>query len=321
MNEPISATGGYDTMKRPCYSIFCLILILLTACGPQAPLPPAGTPTATLPPTHTPTPLPTWTPTLTPTPTPVPPLMVNVTWPEQVSALEAPLVIVDVTLPTGITPDIAISAKIYDPTAAVHDTFDLVRQSASHYVSAVPLQLPLDAHAGHWWLIVHVETELDVIGERVLPFKTIPLEFRTLTDTLPVGINMRVPLAFTEVITQGNQYAGGRVWRHGDGEIALWWAPGPTEPLLLNNAVVMLEATHNSNAPSTAEFIEETEWQGQAAFRFQEQWPGRQGGPAKVWVIQGKNDWLYVLRVRAVGTDPVPPLMDEIAATFTFDEE
>ena len=97
--------------------------------------------------------------------------------------------------------------------------------------------------------------------------------------------------------------------------------PGPTEALLLNNAVVMLEATHDPDAPPAAEFVEETAWQGQTAFLFREQWPGREGGPAAVWVIQGPDYWLYVLRIRAVGVDPIPALMETIAATFAFDEE
>ncbi|MGC9396578.1 MAG: hypothetical protein ACP5J4_17170 [Anaerolineae bacterium] len=308
-------------MKRQYYSVFCVILILLTACGTQTPPPPTGTPTSTLTPTATFTPVPTWTPTLTPTPTPIPPLIVNVTWPEEVSALEPPLLIADVTLPQGITADIAMSAKIYDPTMSVTTTFDLVQQSGRRYVAPAPFQLSLDTPAGHWWLVAHVETELDVVGERMLPFKSVPIEFRTLTETLPSGVNMRIPLAFTEAVAQGDPYAGGRVWRYGNGEIALWWAPGPTEALLLNNAVVMLEATHDLDAPPEAEVVEETEWQGQTAFLFQEQWPGREGGPAKTWVIQGSNYWLYVLRIRAVGVDPIPPLLEEIAATFAFAEE
>jgi len=308
-------------MKKQCGNVFVfwVSLILLTACGPQTPVSPTRTPAPTLTPTPTLTPLPTWTPTLTPTPTPIPPLVVNITWPEAVSALEPPLVIADVTLPQGITADVAISAKIYDPTSTVHTTFDLVRQSSRRYIAPAPFQLALDAPTGHWWLVVHVETELEVVGERMLPFQPAPIEFYTLTETLPSGVNLRVPRAFTEVTAEGNQYAGGRVWRHGKGEIALWWAPGPTEPLLLNNAVVMLEATHEPQAPSKAEFVEETTWQERPAFLFHEQWPGRQGGPAVAWVIQGPDDWLYVLRVRALGVEPVPAILQEIAATFTFD--
>ncbi len=307
-------------MKKKYWSVFYVILLWLAACGPQTPIPPTATPTATLPPTSTSIPVPTWTPTPTLTPTPIPPLVVNVTWPEEVSALEPPLVIADVTLPQGIAADVAISAKIYDPSSTIHTTFDLVRQSGRRYVAPAPFQLALDAPTGHWWLVVHVETELEVVGERMLPFKPAPIEFRALTETLPAGVNLRVPLAFTEIVAQGDQYAGGRVWQHGKGEIALWWAPGPTEPLLLDNAVVMLEATHDPTAPPEAALVEETEWQERTAFRFHEQWPGSEGGPAEAWVIRGANYWLYVLRIRAVGVETIPTLLHEIAATFAFDE-
>lgn len=311
-------------MKRQFFSVLCILLILLTACesGPQiAPLQPAArTPTPKFTPTNTPTPAPTWTPTPPPTPTPIPPLVVRVTWPEEVSALEPPHVIVDVTQPQDVAPDIAINAKIYDPTATVYATFDLVRQNGNRYSSMTPLTLSLDAPEGHWWLVVRVDTELDVVGERMLPFTPAPIEFHPLTETLPTGVMVDVPLAFAEVITQGDRYAGGRVWRYGDGEIALWWAPGPTQALRRNNAVVMLEATHDPDAPPEAQLIEQTEWQERTAFLFHEQWPGSQGGAAEAWVIQDKNFWLYVLRVRAVGGETIPPLMREIGATFTFDE-
>ncbi len=212
-------------------------------------------------------------------------------------------------------------ATVYDSAVKVYSTFDFARESEKRYVSTMPLRLSLNAPAGYWWLIVEVKTTLNVIGERVLPFKPAPIEFRVLTDTLPARAMLRVPVAFTEVITQGDQYAGGRVWQYDQGEIALWWAPGPTEALLLNNAVVMLEATHDPEAPPEAQLVEETAWQGRMAFRFQEQWPGSNGGPAEAWVIQDKNYWLYVLRTRAVGTETIPALIEEIAATFAFSED
>lgn len=212
-------------------------------------------------------------------------------------------------------------ATVYDPAAKVYSTFDFTRESDKRYVSTTPLRLSLNAPAGYWWLIVEVKTTVDVIGERVLPFKPAPIEFRVLTDTLPAGAMLRVPVAFTEVITQGDQYAGGRVWQYDQGEIALWWAPGPTEALLLNNAVVMLEATHDPEAPPEVELVEETKWQGRTAFRFQEQWPGSVGGPAAAWVIQDENYWLYALRARAVSVETIPALIEETATTFTFVEE
>ncbi|HOU12058.1 MAG TPA: hypothetical protein PKZ84_03000 [Anaerolineae bacterium] len=309
-------------MKRQSYCGLCILLILLAACD-ATPVAPTATPTpaATAPPTAIPTPIPTWTPTLPPTPTPVPPLGVSIKWPERVSALEPPSVVVDIVPPPGIAPVVIIRAKVYDPTAQVYSTFDFVRQSGNRYVSTTPLRLSLNAPAGHWWLVVEVKSTFDLIGERMLAFEPAPIEYRALTDTLPAGVSLRVPVAFTEVITQGDQYAGGRVWQYGDGEIALWWAPGPTEALLFNTAIVMLEATHDPEAPPEVELVEETKWQGRTAFHFQEQWPGSAGGPAAAWVIQGKNYWLYVLRIRAVGTDAIPTLMQEIAATFAFDED
>ena len=85
--------------------------------------------------------------------------------------------------------------------------------------------------------------------------------------------------------------------------------PGPVEPLLLNNAVVMLEATHDPSAVPQVPGVEETEWQGQTAFLFREDWPGANGGPAEALVIQGPDHHLYVLRVRATGgeVDSVSP--------------
>ncbi len=307
-------------MKRQYGILFCIVLILLAACDPTStPLPLTPTPAATLPPTATPSPIPTWTPTLPPTPTPIPPLGVSIKWPEFVSALEPPFVIADIVPPPGIAPVVIIRAKVYDPTAQVYSTFDFVRQSGNRYLSTTPLRLSLDAPSGYWWLVVEVKSTFDLIGERMMSFEPATIEFRALTETLPAKVTLRVPLAFTEVITQGDQYAGGRVWQYGDGEIALWWAPGPTEALLYNNAIVMLEATHDPESPPEAQLVEETKWQGRTTFHFQEQWPGSAGGPAEAWVIQDKNFWLYVLRARAVGTDAIPALMQEIAATFAFD--
>jgi hypothetical protein len=317
----ISKYEDDNIVKRLSYSVFFVVLLLLAACGSQTAVLPTATPPATLPPTATPTPIPTWTPTATPTPTPVPPLAVSVKWPEYVSALDPPFVTADIIPPPGIIPDVVVNAKVYDPTAKVHSTFDLVWQSGNRYVSTAPLQLSLNAPTGHWWLVVKVKTTLDIIGERMLAFQPAPIEYHVLTETLPAGVTLRVPLAFTEVITQGDQYAGGRVWQHTGGEIALWWAPGPTEELLLNNAIVMVETTHNPESPPEVLSAEETKWQEQPAFLFQEMWPGSEDGPAKAWVIQGPDYWLYVLRVRAVGEETIPILLQEVAATFAFEEE
>ncbi|GAG20068.1 unnamed protein product, partial [marine sediment metagenome] len=205
-----------------------------------------------------------------------------------------------------------------DPEAQTYGTFDLRWQEGSRYVSDLPLQLPFDPLPGHWWLIVHIETGLLVTGERALGFEPTPIDFRVLTDTLPTGVTMRVPEAFDEVTAQGDQWAGGRAWQYDGGEVALWWAPGPTEELLLNNAVVMLEATHDAENPPEVLSVEQTEWQSRTAFLFRETWPGYKGGPSEVWVIQDEDFWLYVLRVRAVGGESIHTLVREVGATLTF---
>lgn len=246
---------------------------------------------------------------------------VTIPWPEsKISVLEPVTIAVDVVQPYDVRIPIGVSATVMDPAAQVYGTFDLRWQDGARYVADVPLQLPFDPLPGYWWLIVHIETGLPVTGERALFFTPAPIDFRVLTDTLPAGVTLRVPVAFDEVVAQGDRRAGGRVWRFGDGEVALWWAPGPTEDLLLNNAIVMLEATHNAENPPEILSVEEREWQERTAFFFKEMWPGDAGGPAEAWVIQDENFWLYVLRVRATGGDAIPTLMRDVGATFTFGE-
>ena len=175
-------------------------------------------------------------------------------------------------------------------------------------------------------MIVHAETQLPVEGTPALFFEIEPVTYRDLTGTLPSGVTMGVPADFREAVAQGNQQAGGRVWQHRDGAVGLWWAPGPTEALLLSNALVALEATYAADAgargrseavPVPVEFFE-TEWQGQPAFEFPEMWPDPDGGPGRAWVIQGPDDWLYILRVRALGRETLPSLHVEVVGTFAF---
>jgi hypothetical protein len=187
------------------------------------------------------------------------------------------------------------------------------------------IQLPLEPAEGDWHLMVRVQSELHVEGKTRLVFRPAPIRFHDLTDVLPAGVTMRLPQDFVDAAAQGDQWAGGRVWRYRDGEIALWWAPGPVEPLLLNNAIVMLETTHDPGAPPQVLDVEETEWQGQTAFLFQEEWPqdqlGAHGGPAQALVVQGPDYWLYVLRVRTTGGQAIPPLLRQVWNTFAFVEE
>jgi hypothetical protein len=298
-------------MLRNYIVTICVALILLAACTPVTPPPPTPTPTVT----PTPSPTPTLTPT--PTATPIPPLALTICWPHRVSALEPVLVEVELVPPPGIAATATVRAVVTDPEGA-YQAFDLSPREGSLYAADEPLQLPLLPPEGDWQLVVYVRSELDVEGQRELVFQPTPVRFRDLADVLPAGADLRVPHDFEEVASFGDQVAGGHVWRYGGGEVALWWAPGPTEPLLLNNALVILETTHGTDAPQVAEDVEETEWQGQTAFLFREEWPGAEGGPGEALVVQGPDLWLYVLRVRAIGGDTIPPLLRQVGETFAF---
>jgi hypothetical protein len=185
-----------------------------------------------------------------------------------------------------------------------------------------PLRLPLVPPAGDWRLTVLVESNLEVRGERVLYFQPAPIAFYDLKGdpTVHAGFDLWVPQAFRQTGAVGDAWAGGRVWRHQDGELSLYWAPGPVEPLSLNTAIVMLEATYDPEAAPGVGDVQDTEWQGQIAFLFQERWSEPGGGPGEALVIQGPDYRLYVLRLRAVGQSAIPSLLREVAATFTFVE-
>lgn len=303
----------------------CTALLLLAACCPSVPAP---TPAFTFVPTATPTPIPTQTPV--PTATPIPPLELTIRWPAKTSALQPVPIEVELVPPPGIAVSPKVSAKVLDPDFGLYQSFVLSPQDGNLYVSTDLLRLPLEPAAGDWRVVIYVESELEVKGERDRSFRPTPIPFRDLTGVLPPGTDLHVPEDFAEVAAHGDRTAGGRVWRYGDGdahgdaspygEVALWWAPGPVKPLQLNTAVVMLEATYGTDVPTLAG-TEEIEWQGQTAFLFHETWPGPEGGPAEVLVVQGPDYWLYVVRVRALGGESIPPLFHQVWETFAFAEE
>ena len=139
------------------------------------------------------------------------------------------------------------------------------------------------------------------------------------------GVTLAVPSLFQTVVEVGDSWAGGRVWAHGDGEVALWWAPGPTEPLTLSLAQMILTSSYAEDprgigTPVTTA-MDPTTWQGHPAYRLQEQWPGEPTAEGEAWVIQGPDHWLYVLRVRALGREVIPRLHREVVATFGFIED
>jgi hypothetical protein len=229
---------------------------------------------------------------------------------------------VELVPPPGVSVTATVNTSVLGPEGLPWWTFDLLPREGNLYVADETLQFPLKPPEGDWRLVVYVQSTLEVEGKRELVFRPAPIRFRDLTDTLPAGVDVRVPQDFAEVVAQGDQWAGGRVWRYGGGELALWWAPGPIEPLLLNNAVVMLETTHDPETPPRVLDVEDVEWQGQTAFLFHEEWPGAEEGPSEALVVQGPDYWLYVLRVRAVGSesDVIPPLLRQVWETFAFVE-
>jgi hypothetical protein len=308
-------------MLRKLFIPICTALLLLTACVPATSSP---TLAFTYVPTFTPTADPTQAPTSTATP--IPPLELIIHWPTQVSALRPARIKVELTPPPGIAASAEVHATVMNPGLATYQSFDLVAQEGNLYVSKEPLRLPLEPAPGDWWLMLDVESELAVSGNKTMSFQPAPIPYHDLTGLLPAAADLRVPQDFSEVQVQGDTIAGGRVWRYegGDasprGEVALWWAPGPHKPLSLNTAVVMLEATYGADAPAVTA-TEETEYQGRTAFRFHETWPGPEGGPAEALVVQGPDYWLYVLRVRALGGEAIPRLMREVGETFAFAAE
>lgn len=304
-------------MLRKLVIPICIALLLLTACNPASPPP---TPAFTYVPTFTPMPDPT--PAPTPTITPIPPLVLSIHWPATVSALRPTRVEVELAPPPGIAVSAKVHASVKDPDLRLYQDFDLIPQDGNLYVSEDLLRLPLEPPPGDWRLVIDVESELEVEGKRSKFFQPAPVLYRDLTGLLPPVAGLHVPQDFVEVQVQGDLTAGGRVWRYEDeatphGEVALWWAPGPHKFLSLNTAVVMLEATYGADMP-TVTATEETEFQGQTAFRFHEMWPDPEGGPAEALVVQGPDYWLYVLRVRALGGSDIPKLMREVGETFAF---
>jgi hypothetical protein len=301
-------------------NLLILSLMLLAACASLSSPEATFTVSPALTDTPLPSPSPTPIPTPTPTATPIPPAAINLRWPEQVSALEPAFIEAALIPPPGVVLTATVRATVSDPTGARWWRGDLIHQRDHVYASEALLRFPLDPPEGNWLLFVHVQTDLDTTGEQHVAFRPAPIPFRDLSGILPEGASMRVPEAFVETVAQGDQWAGGRVWRHANGQIDLWWAPGPVKPLLLNNAVVMLEAAHDPESPPTVSGAVETTWHGQTAYQFQEKWPNVKT-PGQALVIQGPDYWLYVLRTRSLDDEPIPQVLLTVSETFTFTGE
>ncbi len=309
--------------------IFSLALLtLLVAC--DSPAMPTIPPTLTRQPTRAPSPTPRPTPTPTPTATPIPPATLLIQWPGPVSALKPVPIQVKLVPPSGVGITATISAQVYAPASPEEANasaplewgrYGLKPQGRNSYSADEPLRLPLEPVAGEWRLVVNVRSSLQVRGTRELVFEPVPIRFRDLGSSLPAGAHMRVPEDFREVIAEGDQWAGRRVWRYEQGEVGLWWAPGPVEPLQLGVALEMLAALTPPEKPALLQSFESADWQGHKGFMFYQDWSEEQfsgeSGPGQVLVVQGDDYWLYALRARAIGSDAIPPLALQVWRTFT----
>ncbi len=306
---------------------FVGVLLGVVACtggqGGHVPPPPTARPTVTAAVTPS-VPQPSPSPTPSPTPTPTPVAALRLLWPEEVSALMPiwPEVVMHVSPSVPFTA--AVRLQVWDAERQPYAQIALRPRGGGHYAASAPLQLPLRGRAGRWKVQVAVTATLPVEGPRTLSFVPRPVRFRDLGDVLHAGVSISVPVAFVEVRAQGGPWAGGRVWRYalpdggGTGEVSLWWAPGPAESLRDDVALVMVEATYRGEAVPHLEVLGAADWHGLPAYRFRERWPDGDG-VGQVWVIQGPDRWLHLLRVRAVGGPTLPPVVAMVGQTLRIE--
>jgi len=81
---------------------------------------------------------------------------------------------------------------------------------------------------------------------------------------------------------------------------------------------VLVEATLPASDGVELLGVEPVEWAGLPAFRFVERWPE---GSAEALVVQGPDRWLYLLRVRGLRGETIPPLLWDIQASFRLEQD
>jgi hypothetical protein len=218
---------------------------------------------------------------------------------------------------------------VIDAQDQLYATFNLAREGGQgRWVADDTLQLPLEPepYPGVWHLIIDAEADVPIQGYRDRVFTPQRVPHHVVTATLPSGVELRVPQAFAEFAAQGDLNAGLRAWSYRDCEVTLAWAPGPTEPLLLDNARVMAEAIRPQGGQEheiSLEDGEPTTWGDEewTAFLFRETWE-KQGkrSPAETLVVQGPDYRLYALRIRAQTAEAIHSLCQDVRATFGFVE-
>jgi hypothetical protein len=219
-----------------------------------------------------------------------------------------------------------MSARVIDAQDQLYDSFNMAPQGREGWWAADrELQLPLEPepYPGVWHLIIDAQADLPIRGytDRVFTPQWVP--YQVLTGTLPSAAVLRVPQAFSPIAIRGDTFAGLRTWRYRDCEVTLAWAPGPTEALLSDNALVLAEAVYDPQYEITIESSEETTWEEEwTAFLFYERWK-RQGKstPTETLVVQGPNYRLYAIQIRAINEDAIHSLCRDVRATLGFKEE
>jgi hypothetical protein len=250
----------------------------------------------------------------------------SIEFPKPVTALEPVPIRVLVEEPPDVQADVDLSARVIDAQDQLYATIDMSPEGRDGWwVGKEELQLPLEPepYPGVWHLIIDVDANLPVQGYRDRVFTPQRVPYHALTDTLPSGVRLRVPQAFAETAAQGDLTAGLRTWSYRDCEVSLAWTPGPTEQLLVDNALVMAQALHEPGREISLEASEAISWgAGEwTAFVFYELWRGTgQSSPAETLVVQGPGYWLYALRIRAQAQGEVHSLCRDVRATLDFQE-
>jgi hypothetical protein len=285
-------------------------------------------PTATATPTDTPTPTPTATPT--PTSTPVPPVHLEIKLTKPVTALKPVTWRVLMEEPPGVDARLDASARVIDAQDQLYATFEMVPEGQGDWwVPVGTLQLPLEPepYPGVWHLIIDAEADVPIEGYRDRVFTPQRVPYHVLTDTLPIGVQLHVPQAFPQVQMEGDQTAGLTAWGYEDCQITVAWAPGPTERLAYDVALVLAEAiqpTSDQQIEVKIENSEELAWgeDEQTAFLFRESWKSEgKSTPSETLVAQGPNYRLIALRIRAQNQDTLHPLCRDVRETLAFVEE
>jgi hypothetical protein len=244
-------------------------------------------------------------------------VQLTILWPDNASALEDFAFQVSLPGMAERDPGAVVTARLTDPLGEIWWESGLYPVDQELYQADSILHLPLDPPPGDWRLTIFIDAQVPVNGGRTIFVQPAPVLLRGLGEQVPQGISLLVPRSFTAIRHEGDQISGVRVWSMLDGEVGLWWLPGPAEPLSLDTASVMLAASHPEDANVEILSLQTLEWGDLSGFRFVEDWFE---GPAEALLVQGPDRWLYLVRVRALDDGEISPLLRDIQASFGLTE-